>query len=102
MSHQNILDKKLARLSKYNGRKRLLKQRAYDLACARFKKSSSPPPFVSSSPVIESGDPEWVVILPGKDSVRVKGSTEEKARKEARTVLGLARLPAGTSVQRVG
>lgn len=99
MSHQNILTKKLERLAKYTGRKLLLKQRAYDLACKRYQ--TRHPSLESSSSVIESGDPEWVISLPNLTSVRVRGGTEESARKEGRKVLKLARLPAGTKVQRV-
>ena len=107
MSYQEVLNKKKERLAKFTGRKLKLKQRAYEKALARFggvpkTQKSVQAPTPKAPVVVETGDPEWSVYLPGETGgvITVNATNEKAARLAARTALGLRALPAGTRVEK--
>ena len=116
MTHKEILQKKQARLAKYDGKTLKRKQAAYDRAVKQYHTKStvvgsvvstsapvSSQPATLKSPVnvtVESADPRWEVSYP--DGVfTVHAASEKKARELARKCLEVPRLPAGTKFKRV-
>jgi hypothetical protein len=102
MSYQEVLNKKKERLAKFTGRKLLLKQRAYEKALARFGGSKTQKSAPKVPVVVETGNPEWSVYLPGEMGgvIKVYAANEKAARLAARIALGLRALPAGTKVEK--
>jgi len=117
MTHKEILQKKQARLAKYDGKTLKRKQAAYNRAVKQYHTKTvvvgsvrttanapvSSQPATLKSPVnaiIESADPRWEVSYP--DGVfTIHASSEKKARELARKCLSVPRLPAGTKFKRV-
>lgn len=108
MNHNDVLKKKAARLAKYNGGKLRYKERALIKAQKRFGlapvEAAAPTLRTGAAPkkpvTIETGEPEWLVTPPEGAAFKVRATSEKKARAEARKVLKIRSLAAGTKVEK--
>lgn len=94
--NQNILDLKVARLSKYTGRKLKAKQAQVDKLKARL---AADIPIVAI-PGVGKGDRSYIVTLKNGRTFTVAAPNVDEARRAARIILGAVRaLPVGTIVK---
>ena len=96
-SHEAILALKQARLTKFSGKTLTKKTRRYEKAVSVYRQKHPAPVMVK----VDSGKPSWMIEMPNVGSFTVRATSEEKARKVARELRGLARLPAGTKIQKI-
>ena len=114
MNHQQVLEKKRARLHKYTGKALKHKTAAYERALAHanaaYDEKSRAAEQIKQSEA--AGDPVWEVTCDGLPKGSTFGDTghskfslrapnEKAARAVVRTIIGVKRLPAGTKIRKV-
>ena len=94
-SHEAILSIKLQRLAKFSGSILTKKTRQYKKAVQVYRQKHPIPVTIKA----ESNGQSWLIEL-SSGSFTVRATSEEKARKAAREMLKISRLPVGTKISK--